>query len=353
MSTPPPPVAVRHDVTVVLVTHDGERWLPQVLPAATGQTRPADRLVVADTGSTDGTPALLAEFVAASAVISLPRETGYGAAVKAALAHADATAGSAGEDVRRWIWLLHDDSEPELDALEHLIAAVDANPGLGVAGTKVRGWYRRRMLLEVGITIDGGGRRETALERGEQDQGQHDFRSETLAVSSAGMLIRRDVWDALGGFDEHLPLMRDDVDLCWRAWLAGHRVAVVPEAVVYHAEASAQQRRQVDIAAGHVHFLDRAGAMRTLLANLPTKRFAFAIPRLLLGGLLRAIGYLVAKIPRHAADELRAIGAVLLTPGEVLAMRRARRADHRVSPASLRRLFPPFGHQFALAREAL
>ena len=39
MSTPPPPDAVRHSVTVVLVTHDGERWLPQVLPAAVAQRR--------------------------------------------------------------------------------------------------------------------------------------------------------------------------------------------------------------------------------------------------------------------------------------------------------------------------
>ncbi|HUR73795.1 MAG TPA: glycosyltransferase, partial [Sporichthya sp.] len=356
MSTPPSPADARHDVTVVLVTHDGERWLPQVLPAVIGQTRPGDRLVVADTGSTDGTLGVLAQFVPAGDVISLPRDTGYGAAVKAAIAHADATAPPADhsdEPVRRWIWLLHDDSEPEPDALAHLVIAVYADPGVAVAGTKVRGWYRRRMLLEVGVTIDGGGRREEHLERGEQDQGQHDHRRETLAVSSAGMLIRRDVWDALGGFDEHLPLMRDDIDFCWRTWLAGHRVAVVPEAVVYHAEASAQSRREVHIGSGRVHLLDRAGAMRVLLANLPTRRFALAVPRLLIGGLLRAIGYLVAKFPRHAADEVLAIGSVLMQPQAIRQMRRDHRADHRVAPESLRRLFPAFGHQFALARDAL
>ncbi|HUR74909.1 MAG TPA: hypothetical protein VMZ00_11590, partial [Sporichthya sp.] len=162
-----------------------------------------------------------------------------------------------------------------------------------------------------------------------------------------------DVWDALGGFDEHLPLMRDDIDFCWRTWLAGHRVAVVPAAVVYHAEASAQSRREVHIGSGRVHLLDRAGAMRVLLANLPTRRFAFAAPRLLIGGLLRAIGYLVAKIPRHAADEVLAIGSVLMHPQAIRQMRRDHRADHRVAPESLRRLFPAFGHQFALARDAL
>ncbi len=112
--------------------------------------------------------------------------------------------------------------------------------------------------------------------------------------------------------------MRDDIDLCWRVWLAGHRVVVVPEAVVYHAEASARERREIHIASGRVHLLDRAGAMRILLANLPTRRFVFAVPRLLIGGLLRAFGYLVAKIPRHAADEVLAIGDVLLHPQAIL-----------------------------------
>lgn len=352
------PVHSRHDVTVVLVTHDGERWLPQVLPAIVGQTRPADRLVVADTGSTDGTMALLEQFVPASRIVGLPRVTGYGAAVKAAVALADAASSdepdnASDERAISWIWLLHDDSEPEIDALEQLIAAVEIDPGLAVAGTKVRGWYRRRMLLEVGVTVDGGGRRETALERGEQDQGQHDNRRETLAVSSAGMLVRRDVWDALGGFDRYLPLMRDDLDLCWRAWLAGHRVAVVPAAVVYHAEASAQARREVHTGSGRVHHLDRAGAMRVLLANLSTSAFLLAWPRLVVGGLLRAAGYLVAKIPRNAGDELLALGTVVLRPRAIRRMRREGRTGHSVSPRSLRRLFPPPGHQLSQARDAL
>ncbi len=222
-----------------------------------------------------------------------------------------------------------------------------------MVGPKIRGWYDRRVLLEMGVTIDAGGRRETSLERGEQDQGQQDNRRETLAVSSAGMLIRRDVWDALGGFDPYLPLLRDDVDLCWRAWLAGHRVAVVPAAVVHHAEAAARERRRIDAGSGRLHLLDRAGALRVLLANLSTTAFLLALPRLLVGSLVRATAYLVAKAPRDAADELLAVGTVLIRPRAVLRMRRARRSTHQVMASSLRRLFPPAGHQFGLAAEAL
>ena len=57
------------------------------------------------------------------------------------------------------------------------------------------------------------------------------------------MLVRRDVWDRLGGFDTGLKLFRDDVDFCWRVQAAGYRVQVVTDAVLYHRELSARRRR--------------------------------------------------------------------------------------------------------------
>jgi GT2 family glycosyltransferase len=349
---PEPGDPPRHHVTTVLVVHDGERWLPRVLDGLDAQTRAPDAIAVADTASGDAGADLVRARRPETEIVALTRVTGYGAAVKAALAHAD-TVAPAPPEVVQWVWLLHDDSEPDPEALEQLLAAVEAEPRLGIVGPKVRGWYHRRVLLEMGVTIDAGGRRETGLERGEEDQGQHDNRRETLGVSSAGMLVRRDVWDELGGFDPYLPLMRDDVDLCWRAWLAGHRVAVVPAAVVFHAEAAAAERRPVDCGSGRVHHLDRAGAMRVLLANLTTRAFLLALPRLLFGSLGRALGYLVAKVPRNALDEMLAVGTVLIRPRAVLRMRRARRVHHVVGPGTLRRLFPRPGRQIGLAREAL
>jgi GT2 family glycosyltransferase len=109
-----------------------------------------------------------------------------------------------------------------------MLEIADEMPSAGVIGPKLRGWDNHRVLLEVGVTADRGGRRETGLEPGELDHGQHDGRanSDVLAVSTAGMLVRRDVWDQLGGLDRELPLFRDDLDFGWRANLAGHRVVV-------------------------------------------------------------------------------------------------------------------------------
>ncbi|MFB9832302.1 glycosyltransferase family 2 protein, partial [Actinoallomurus acaciae] len=273
----------RHIVTAVLVTHDGARWLPETLKALLTQSHPVDRLVAADIGSTDAGPAMLTEVVGEGNLITLPARTRYADAVTATLAHPASTIevpdGASGIE---WVWLLHDDSAPAPDALERLLATAEEHPPATILGPKLRDWDDRRVLLEAGIAIDRTGRRETGLDPREFDQGQHDTIREVMAVSTAGMLVRRDVWDELGGLDPAFGLFRDDVDFGWRAYAAGHRVLIAPDAVAFHAEASARGARQVAFPAD-----DRRSALLVLLANLPLSALALSLPFIVLTAFLR------------------------------------------------------------------
>ncbi|MGW2595311.1 glycosyltransferase [Streptomyces sp. NPDC001515] len=363
----------RHVVTAVLVSHDGARWLPDALAGLLGQERPVQNAVAADTGSADDSARLVTEALGADRVLHLARRTSFGTAVD----EASRTAGvltpddlpylkrpSGWDPVTRtwrddaydlpelphgepvqWLWLLHDDCAPEPDALAEMLRVVDEDPHAAIVGPKLRGWYDRRQLLEVGVSIANSGRRWTGLDRREQDQGQHDQVRTVLSVSTAGMLIRRDVWEELGGFDRRLPLMRDDVDLCWRAHRAGHRVLVAPDAVLRHAEASARERRPIDCAGRSVanpHRVDKAGAVYTMLANTPGKRLPWVLLRLVLGTLLRTLAYLVGKVPGQALDEVAGLLGTLLRPGRILGARRSR-GKGAVDQAELRGLFPAPG----------
>src|SRR4029077_12781568 len=116
-----------------------------------------------------------------------------------------------------WIWLLHDDSNPAPGALEALLEAAAADPTADVLGPQLRESPSLKRLLEMGVTISGTGRRETGLETGEYDQGQHDEVRQVLAVNTAGMLVRRRVYDDLGGLDDNLPMFGNDLDFGWRA----------------------------------------------------------------------------------------------------------------------------------------
>jgi GT2 family glycosyltransferase len=328
----------RHIVTVVIVNHDGARWLPETLAAVRAQTRPVQRVVAADTGSTDGSTDTLAEYLPADAVVRLPAETGFGDSVRAALELPRSSTPVRGfeDDATEWIWLVHDDLTPEKDTLAHLLAAADRDPRAAVLGPKLRDWFDRRLLVEAGVTIDGAGRRETGLEQREFDHGQHDGTRQVLAVSSAGMLIRRDVWNRLGGFDPALPLFRDDIDFCWRVGGAGLRAILVTDAVAYHAEASARRRRPITATRNHPRRVDRRHAVFVLLANLPFGGMVAALLRNSVGSLLRVLMYLLIKQPANALDEAAAITLVYLRPLRLARARFRRRRDRRRTYSAIR-----------------
>ena len=330
-------------VLAVLVSHNGVEFLDRTLAALTALHTAPDHVIAVDVASQDESVQILrAPGGPVSEVISVPSGTGFAAAV-----HVGVDAAGASD----WVWVLHDDCAPEPGALRALLESAADQPSVAIVGPKVLGWDEPRRLLEVGVSISRSGRRYTGLEPLEQDQGQYEGQREVLAVGSAGLLVRRAVWDILGGFDRALRLFREDVDFGWRANLAGHRVVVVPEAVVHHAEAAAHGRRELD--SRHLHQLDRASALYVLLANSSTVALLPRWAWLFVVSLLRAVGFLLGKSPREAAGEMGAIGQVLLRPGPIRRGRRSRARHKSVSQGSLRSLFPPPAQQLRQSLETV
>ena len=335
----------RHIVTAVLVAHDGARFLPGVIQAMRDQTQPVHRAVGVDTSSSDRSGAMLTELLGPGAVFGMEPDTGYGTAISRALQHpaARAPVPAPGPDLQtavEWIWLLHDDCEPAPDALEQLLRAASRSQTTAVLGPKLRDLADRRVLREAGITVDRAGRRVTGIEPGEIDQGQHDGNHAVVAVSSAGMLVRRDVWDQLGGFDANLPLGRDDVDFCWRAHAAGYDVRVATDAVMFHRELSARQIRKAPAAGGRPRMLDRRGALYVFAVNVPFGPMLVMMGGCVAGTLVRATYFLVTKQQRKAWDQLGALAWLARHPLKVWRARRRRAATRKHGYAVLRDQLP-------------
>jgi GT2 family glycosyltransferase len=333
-----------HAVTAVLVTHNGARWLPEVLDGVVNQTHRPDRFIAADTDSADGSPRLVAEAMGPASVVALPRTASYGDAVQAALQAADRAAGleleAGAEPATEWIWLLHDDCAPDPSALEQLLARAAHSPSVWLIGPKVRGWDGAR-LLEAGLTIDPTGHIDGGLDGVEIDQGQRDDVDEVLAVGTAGALIRRDVWERLGGLDPAWPTYADDVDLGWRVNAAGGRVVVASRAVVRHVRAQATGRRRSALRPGKRPVLRRRSGMQVVLANTSPFLVPLLLLRYIVGGPLRAVGLLVvSRRPREALAEVRGVVGVLLAPGAIITARRERSRSREVAHRDLRHLFP-------------
>jgi len=323
---------VRPSVALLVVSHDGGRWLPTVIEGIQAQTVAPDVVVAVDTGSKDGSSELLEQ--AFGTALRVPGSTHYPAAVALGLERL-------APEEAQWVWLLHDDSTPAPDALEQLLAAAEAHPEADILGPKLREWPSLRRLLEIGVTISGTGRRETGLERGEYDQGQHDQVRTVLAVNTAGMLVRRSVLEELGGLDPQLPIFGNDIDFGWRAASAGHPTLIVPQAVVFHAEAAHRGVRRTPLTGRHTHYHERRAALYTLLANSGPRLLPWQVVRLAFGTLLRMLGFVVVREIGAALDELAALVSVYSKPGAVRAARRQRRARAAVSPADVKPLLAP------------
>jgi len=323
----------------VVVAHDAARLLPGLIHAVREQTHPVQRVVGVDTGSRDRSGAALTELLGQDAVFGMDPDTGYGAAIASALQHPAARA-SREANGTEWIWLLHDDCEPGPDALEQLLAGAGRSRLAAVLGPKLRDLSDRRVVREAGITTDRAGRRLTGVEPGEIDQGQHDGSRAVLAVSSAGMLIRRDVWNQLGGFDANLPLFRDDIDFCWRAHAAGYEVRVITDAVVYHRELAARQIRGTPATGGHPRMLDRRSALYVFAVNLPLWSMLGVLTGCVAGSLLRVAWCLISKQQRKAAAHLGAVAWLLRHPLLLWHERRRRAADRKHGYAVLRSQLP-------------
>ena len=340
----------RHRVSAIIVSHDGQAWLPESVAALTSQTRPLDYIVAVDTASKDATQQLLKS--ARIPIIEADRKTGFGEAVAMGV---DSLSPSSAETIE-WIWLIHDDCAPSPTALEYLLQAVEGRPQVAMVGPKLLGWHDRTHLLEAGISIAGNGARWTGLEPLEYDQGQHDGINDVLSVSTAGALIRRDIFEEIGGFDKNLALFRDDVDFGWRARVAGHTVIAATDAVVFHAQAAASERRIVDVEGAFLHrplLLDRRNAAYVLLANSSWWMIPWLALQLLSSALVRSAGYLLVKLPGYASDELLAVASLIVKPTLIIKARRDRKANRFVSSRIVAAYIPPRWSQLRLSTSRL
>ncbi|MEX2549142.1 MAG: glycosyltransferase family 2 protein [Nitriliruptoraceae bacterium] len=330
---PAPTSATPPTVLAVLVAHDGAAWLPRALDALASQTHAGLEILAVDNASEDGSRELLLERLGEEHVLVADRDLGFGGAVSMAL---DARPAAEAP----YVLTVHDDLELAPDAVAELVAAMEAGPRLAVVGPKLLDWTEPDELQSVGFTIDTTGRADSGVDVGELDQGQRDQEGRTLYVSTAGMLVRRAVFDELGRFDRRFHVFRDDLDLCWRAWSAGHDVEVVPSATGCHVAGAANYLRLGQTRfIGPRYFAER-NTLAALLKNYGPARLAAIVPLYILVGLAKTLGFLLT---RRFSDAWQTVRAWLWNLTHLLETRRYRRAVQERRIRSDRELSELFG----------
>ena len=197
----------------------------------------------------------------AAFVAILETDRGFGAAINESM---DKVEGAS------FLLLCHDDIRLEPDAV-HVMVEEAFRSNAGIVTPKIVSMDDPKVLLHVGQGVDRFGTIIERVQPGELDQGQHDVVRDVFVAPGGATLIRDDLLRLLGGFDERFVAMGDDLELCWRARLAGARIVCAPGAVVAHAERLASGRRELFIPEGEdsapsLSRLRRRNEVRTLVA---------------------------------------------------------------------------------------
>ena len=343
---------MRTRVTAILVAQRGGTWLEETIAGIAAQHAAPAAIIAVNNGGGDDLAAQLLES-GADRVIGIPQRVSFGKAIAQAVAtigegpalpQSDGPAAapapnSATSSDHDWFWFLSEDSCPEPEALLSMLGRVQRAPSVVVAGPKIVDWDDPERIIELGQSLTRYGARWT-LRRQELDQQQYDHMQDVLGVGPVGMLVRRDVWQELGGFDPALPVYDDGLDFCVRARLAGHRVEVAPEARVRFARSGVagpriDRSRSVMRAA---HRQARAAHLHRRISYAPAPVAFLEWLGLPLYGLMRVLWALIREQPGHMIGEFVAAFVVFFRPHALIASRRRIKRGSKVGWGAVRGL---------------
>ena len=210
--------------SVIILNWNGRHLLEECLDSVLAQNFRDFEAIVVDNGSTDGSLEFLkAAYGERIRLIPLDRNAGFGGGNNRGI---EAARG-------RWVVFLNNDTQADPRWLEELAGAAGRHPDVPVFACKVLNYYRRDEIDTVGHLLypDGINRGRGRLAK---DAGQYEREEEVFFPSGCAAAYRKDLLDAIGGFDGSFFAYGDDTELGLRARLFGARCLIVPGATVYH-----------------------------------------------------------------------------------------------------------------------
>lgn len=322
-------------VLAIVVTHDGRTWLKDCLVGLNTQSYPTLDVLVVDDASRDSRAQPALKRVAKRHLkrrrwgyLRTPRPLGYGGAINWALSRVRTDA-----DL---LLFIHDDAALTPGSVERMVARMYQDETTSIVGPKIVSWDDPDRLEEVGMAVDRFGYPYKGLEEHEIDLGQHDIAAEVFYVTSTCMLIRHEVFKQLRGWDARMRAFTEDLDLCWRARIAGHIVRVEPAATARHAIALAKGERDSSFVPPRYYI--RRNRLRTIVKNASGARLLALIPTFVLLSLAEMLGFIVLRQPREVGALARALGWNVLALPQTIAERAKAQKIRKVPDRKLRRL---------------
>ncbi|MGQ9510070.1 MAG: glycosyltransferase family 2 protein, partial [Thermodesulfobacteriota bacterium] len=209
-------------ISVIILNWNGKHFLQKCIVSVLNQTYPNLEIIVVDNASTDDSLKWLTSFSNQIKVVYNFKNLGYGGGNNRGIK----------ESKGSYLLILNNDTELERDCIEKLWRPMVKEPRIGVTTPKILFSHKRNLIDAAGLTIYWDG---LSIGRGHlESEETYSIDEEVFFGSGCASLLKREMLEEIGLFDEDFFAYADDTDLGWRARQAGWKSLFVPNALVFH-----------------------------------------------------------------------------------------------------------------------
>ncbi len=283
-------------LAIAILNYNGYSYLKQFLPKVV-EFSEGHEVIVIDNASTDDSLDLLKTEFPSVRVIILSENLGFSGGYNEGLKQVNS----------EYVVLLNSDIEVSPNWINPVVNFMDAHPDIAACQPKILDFKKKTHFEYAGACggfIDMLGYpfcRGRLFQTLEEDKGQYDTQEEVFWASGACLFTRKDLYYKLGGLEPDFFAHMEEIDLCWRFWNNGYKVAVCPEAIVYHVGGGTLE---------HAHprktYLNFRNGLSILIKNEKTSLLLWKLPLRLVLDWVAAIQFSIVSGPIHGLAILKA-----------------------------------------------
>ena len=216
-------------VSIIIINYNGKELLEKCLESLYKVDYDNFEIILVDNNSTDGTMEFVTKNYPSIIIIKLDSNKGF------------AEPNNIGSKIAKgeYLLFLNNDTVVTPDFISKMIKVVENDKKIGIC---------QSLLLKPDGSIDSSGDFIDKLGIVYNSKTKTKEIREISSARGASMLIRKKIFDELGGFDEKFFFSFEDVDLGWRTWILGYNVVLVPNSIVYHSIGKTSSKLKSEVA---------------------------------------------------------------------------------------------------------
>ncbi|MFH1552845.1 MAG: glycosyltransferase family 2 protein [Candidatus Omnitrophota bacterium] len=312
-------------VAVVVINYNGKKHLKECFLSLREQTFKEFDVFLLDNNSSDGSIDYTIESFPEVKIINMDKNYGFAEGYNKAIMQLDKN--------YEYVALLNNDFKTDMDWLKTLVETADEEKDVAIVGSKICFYDHPDLVNSAGIAITFIG---VGFDRGygQKDAAEFNVKKYVGGACAASCLIKRKVFEEIGGFDGDYFLLCEDTDLCWRIILRGYKIIYQPRSVGYHKVGSSIGKRETPF---RVYYSQR-NSLFNIVKNLGLLRLLLAVPIFGVYNILKILFYLIFLKWNNAAALIKGTVCALMDLRSLMDKRKYIQANRNISDRELERL---------------